>query len=445
MVDKSNFEDIFDNEFNNEFLYNLAFYDDLTGFPNRKKLEYDMKKEIQENENVVKAVFLIDVDRFHAINEFHGRHVGDQLLIALTERIEDLYSRDSDVYYNGEDEIYVILNDLSYFKLRRMGEKIHCAIAEPFEIEGKRISITSSIGMSHYPLTSDDFEEVLLQAEVAMNKVKRFGKDGYGVFMLEDATKATRWLQIEMGLKDAIKNNELFLMFQPKVVLSTKEVYAAEALIRWEHPKLGVLYPNDFIPIAEEIGFIKEMGYWVVEEAVRHAKEWHNAGYYIKVAVNISNTQLRDNQLVYRILEILSKYQLDPSILIIEITESTISNFEHMNRFIKSLKKNNIQVSIDDFGTGYSSLEVLRNLDVNMIKIDRSFIQDVPENSKGSSLIKTIIQMGKNLEFDVLAEGIETDIQRDFLIENECEFGQGYYFSKPICANQIIDFVKLND
>lgn len=425
-------------------IYKLSNYDTITGLPNRKKLINTLNASIKEGSAVGKAIFLLDIDRFHSINELYGREVGDKLLNQLANRLQKLLGKNT-VFYNGEDEFYIVLENVPYFELRQFGSEIQAVTSDPFEIEGRRIYITVSMGMSHYPMTGQDIETLLLQAEIAMFKVKNTGKDGRQVFLLEDAEIVRRKRQLEFGLKEALENAEMFLVYQPKVILNTGKVYSVESLLRWQHPKLGLISPGEFIPIAEESGIIIDIGYWVIDEAVRQTKEWHEQGYKISTSVNVSAAQFNDRELVKRIVMTLEKYELDPKYLTVEITESVTRDHSYTEEIIRSLHNEGLKVAIDDFGTGYSSLGLLNNMYIDMIKIDRSFIFDVPTNSKNVSLVKAMIQMGKNLEFDILAEGIETSEQSDFLIENKCEFGQGFYFSKPITSDELTDYLQLNE
>lgn len=427
-----------------KYIYKLSNYDSLTGLPNRKKLIDSFNHSLKNGSTAGKAVFLMDIDRFHSINELYGREVGDKLLIQLADRMQNLLGKNT-VFHNGADELYIILENVSYFELRQFGSEIQAATIAPFEIDGRRLYITVSIGMSHYPMTGQEVETLLLQAEIAMFKVKNNGKDGREVFLLEDAEIVKRKRQLEFGLKEALKNDEMFLIYQPKVILATGSVYSVESLIRWEHPQLGIISPEEFIPIAEESGIIIDIGYWVIDEAVRQTKAWHNLGHKISTSVNVSAVQFSDQDLVDRIVHTLEKYDLEPEYLMVEITESVTRDHNYAEEIIRNLHLHGIKVAIDDFGTGYSSLGLLNNMYIDMIKIDRSFIFDVPKNSKNVSLVKTMIQMGENLKFDILAEGIETLEQSKFLIENKCKFGQGFYFSKPITSEALTDFLQTNE
>ena len=427
-----------------KYIYKLSRYDRLTKLPNRKKLIETFNASLNNGDQSGRAIFLLDIDRFHSINELYGRRVGDELLAQLAKRMQNLLGKHDTVFHNGEDELYIILKDVSYFELRHFGNEIHNAVAAPFEIDGRMIYITSSIGMSHYPMTAQDIDLLLLQAEIAMYKVKNNGKDDFQVFLLEDAEIVERKRRIEFGLNEALKNNEMFLVYQPKVTLNTGKVYSVEALLRWEHPELGLISPGEFIPIAEESGIIIDIGYWVIDEAIRQTKEWYNAGLKMSTSVNVSAIQFSDKHLVERIIERLENHQLNPKYLVVEITESVMRDYNHAEQVVRELHANKIQVAIDDFGIGYSSLSVLNNLYIDMIKIDRSFIQNVPKHSKSASLVKTMIQMGENLGFDIIAEGIETADQSDFLIKNRCEYGQGFYFSKPITSKELVKYINNN-
>ena len=424
-----------------EKIYKLSYYDPLTNLPNRIKLVEEFEKALIKSETKEKAVFLIDIDRFHTINELYGREVGDGVLIGVAKRLHTLLGQDAFIFRESEDELFVFIDDTSEARCREIGKDIVDVIAKPFKIKELTFYVTASVGISHYPYTSKNVEKLLLQAEIAMFKVKKAGKNGYHIFLPEDAVHTERKRRIEFGLKEALVNNELSLVYQPKVEMKTGNILGVEALIRWRHPDLGMVSPAEFIPIAEEAGLINEIGYWVIYEAIRQTKIWHKENVKISVAVNVSAMQFEDRYLVKRINNVLELFDLDPCYFIVEITESVMQKIEHADPVIRELHANNIRVAIDDFGTGYSSLSVLNNMFIDMVKIDKSFIDHIIKNEKTAALVRTMIQMGKSLNFKVVAEGIETSEQSDFLKENACEYGQGYYFSKPLAPQDIIPIV----
>lgn len=415
-----------------------SYYDQLTHLPNRKMFyKYFTEKTKTQSEEIEMSVIILDIDRFKIINELHGRELGDKVLIIVAEKLKKLLGKETFIARESEDEFILLLSNSSEKNTKMTAEKIHNIFKKPIEIEGQLFYLTVSMGVSRYPETAQDVLALYQQAEIAMYKVKDNGKNNYHVFMTDDAAMIERKRRIEFGLKEALSRNELYLLYQPKVDLKTGKIYGTEALIRWKHPLLGEVSPVEFIPIAEESGIINEIGYWVVFEAIRQNKIWNNAGIPLQVSVNVSALQYEDPFFVERIRQTLIHHDLDPEYLIIEVTESVMQDVEHSNRVIKELHDLGVKVAIDDFGTGYSSLSVLNNIFIDIVKIDKSFIDGILTKVNTASLVKTMIQMGQSLQFHIVAEGIETQDQADFLRENECSYGQGYLFSKPVRPEEI--------
>lgn len=416
-------------------------YKSLSDLPTREEFIAYFNRIKQKSDLNRLSVFIIDLDRFRTINELYGRSFGNNIIIQVANRINKLIGRKVMIAREGEDELLFLIDNLSVTEMRKTGSNIIDSFVKPFKVGEKSVYITASIGISHYPSTSEDAEELLQQAEIAMYSVKRSGRNNHHLFMPEDAVEIERKRRIEFGLKESLINNELYLLYQPKVKIETGEIYGVESLLRWQHPVLGLVNPVEFIPIAEESGIIFEIGYWVIYEAARQTKEWHRKGISIQNAVNVSALQFKDPYFVTRLKHVLEKFSLEPKYLIIEITESVMKNVEESSKVIKELHVLGVSVAIDDFGTGYSSLSVLNNVFIDIVKIDKSFIDDVGTKENTASLVKTIIQMGKSLDFKIVAEGIENDCQRSFLSVHDCEFGQGYYYSKPILEEEVIDLV----
>ncbi|SFC41117.1 diguanylate cyclase (GGDEF) domain-containing protein [Alkalibacterium subtropicum] len=423
-------------------LHQVTYFDMLTNLPNRTKLHDDFNRKTrrhsEEERTIEMSIFVLDIDRFRTINELYGRDAGDQVLIKVTQRLRNLVGEASIIARESEDEIFILIEDIDDRKTAETAKDIVDLFLKPFKINDYTFYVTASIGISRYPETAQDIDALLQQAEIAMYKVKRTGKNNYHVFMIDDAAAIERKRRIEFGLKEALIQNELYLLYQPKVKMITGEIYGVEALLRWEHPILGLVSPVEFIPIAEESGIINEIGYWVIHEAVRQTKEWHKENKFLSVAVNVSALQFEDPYFVKRIQNVLELYELDEHYLIVEITESVMQNVDYANKIIKELHDIGVSVAIDDFGTGYSSLSVLNNMFIDTVKIDKSFIDHVISKPNTASLVKTIIQMSKSMNFKTVAEGIESIEQSLFLKENNCEFGQGYYFSKPIKPEEVV-------
>lgn len=418
----------------------LRYQDPITGLPKRKILidAFNARMKLSERKEI--AIYVVNIDRLHSINELYGRDVGDEVIIKLGKRLKELFKGNNTVF--REDHFYLSLDDVSADELEETGEKVLSVLSKPFEIDGRTFRMTVSVGISHYPSTGENIEVLLQQADIAMSKVKSDGKNNYALILPEDITEIERKRKLEFDLKGILDRGELYLAYQPEVYLETGEIRGAEALLRWEHPELGNISPVEFIPVAEETGMINEIGKWVMHKAISQAKEWHDEGLKICLAVNISYVQFKDQALVQNILDILDSVGFDPNYLIIEITESLMKDLHRVDLVTKKLKEHKIRIAIDDFGTGYSSLSVLGSMYIDMIKIDRTFVKDLPTDQTSVQMVNTMIQIGKNLDSTIIAEGVETVEQLEFLLENGCEFAQGYYFSRPVPSEGILSYSK---
>lgn len=416
----------------------IRHYDSLTELPNRKILIDTFNTSMKLHEKKRRAIFVVNIDRLHSINELYGRDIGDEVIVKLSDRLQKIFKDENTVF--REDHFYLCLDGISADDLEKTGQKVLSLISEPLKIEGRIFHVTVSIGISHYPSTGENIVMLLQQAEIALSKVKQDGKNNFAIIMAEDITEIERKRKLEFDLKDVLNRDELYLAYQPEVCLRSGKIKAAEALIRWEHPELGNISPIEFIPVAEETGMIHEIGKWVIREAASEVKSWHDQGLKICLAVNISYVQFKDKLLVQNIIEILESIDFDPSYFIIEITESLMKDLAYVELVTKELKEHKIRIAIDDFGTGYSSLSVLGNMYIDMIKIDQTFIKGLPIDEKSVQIVNTMIQIGKNLDSTIVAEGVETLEQLDFLLENECKYAQGYYFSRPVSSEEIIEY-----
>jgi EAL domain-containing protein (putative c-di-GMP-specific phosphodiesterase class I) len=325
---------------------------------------------------------------------------------------------------NGKDPRKTAIDILDLFK-------------EPFVVYDQAFYLTCSIGITRFPEIAHSFEEMIYQAESSMYIAKEKGKNRYHLFVKEDEEKLERKRAIELGLKEAIVNQELFVLYQPELCLDSKHVDSVETLVRWDHPELGSVSPAEFIPVAEESGKINDIGYWVLRQAIRQAKEWEKEGLTLDISVNVSPLQFQEPIFIDRVNAILEEEQFSHKRLILEITESVMQNINLSVKVTRKLHDLGIRIAIDDFGTGYSSLSVLNSLAIDYIKIDKAFIDKVPTDKKASSLVKAMLQMGENLDFMIIAEGIETEEQAEFLKQHHCKYGQGYLFSKPVSPEEI--------
>ncbi|TVP82257.1 MAG: EAL domain-containing protein [Alkalicoccus sp.] len=427
-----------------EKLESFAYYDSLTGLPNRRYFKQAAGKAIERcHESPEKlAVMFIDLDRFKFINDTMGHDVGDELLKKVSHRISQSVREVDVVARHGGDEFIILFEEIEESEARDIATRILDQFSSPFLLEGAKFFTTPSIGISVYPKDGKDIEMLIKHADNAMYLAKERGKNNFQFYIYEDKDVIDRKVKIERGLNDALTNDELELHYQPKIHLPSGKAYGVEALIRWRHPELGMIPPIEFISIAEKTGFIKKIGDWVIQEACTRAKLWQSDGLSVKMAVNVSSVQFEDDFFVDKIRQVLKESELSPEYLGLEITESVMHNLERTTVTLQELKKLGVKVSVDDFGTGYSSLNVLSRLPIDLVKIDQSFIRDVLTDPNKASLVKTMIAMAEDLEFDLIAEGIENELQVNFLMEHGCHLGQGYLYSPPLPAVEIEKILK---
>lgn len=425
-----------------------AKFDTLTGLPNRRYFLDELKKHIElqiKDSNYLFAVFFIDLDRFKRINDSLGHNIGDQLLIAVSKRLKHVV-RDIDIVARlGGDEFIVLVKNLTNLKeMVKIAENIQKSISQPYNLERYNISTTSSIGIAPANKKYQEPEEILRDADTAMYKAKSSERNGYAVFNQVMHTQALRVLEIEAELSKAIKYNELEIYYQPLISLTSEKIISCEALIRWNHPTRGLLSPVEFLEIAQETGLIINIDKWVLDTACKQLGVWKKQGYNdLKVAINLSLKQLKQERLLYWIKKALSRYGIRPSQLELELTEnSLIDNSTETIETLNRIRELGVILCIDDFGTGYSSLRYLKNLPVDTIKIDQTFVRDIPESIETCAIIKSIIDLSHNLNLEVVAEGVQTEEQLNFLKEAKCDSIQGFYVSKPVNASDFTEFLK---
>jgi EAL domain-containing protein (putative c-di-GMP-specific phosphodiesterase class I) len=322
--------------------------------------------------------------------------------------------------------------------------RILAEFSTPFELNGEEYFVTSSIGISIYPTDGMDQETLIKNAGTAMYVAKGRGKNKFQFYSANFNGNSSHKMELENGLRKALEQNQLSLYYQPQIELTTGQVVGFEALLRWMHPKFGMISPDEFIPLAEETGLIVPIGKWVLKTACEQNTAWQKAGLTaVTVAVNISVCQFQDENFVDFVMDALDDTGLDPEYLELEITESVMQDLEKSKYLLNELKKLGVSLAIDDFGTGYSSLSYLRHLPIDKIKIDKSFVDDILYHSNQGLLVKTVIDMGNHLQFSVIAEGVELKEQLEFLQQNECNIGQGYYFSQPLPAEKMEDYLRI--
>ncbi|WP_245446041.1 bifunctional diguanylate cyclase/phosphodiesterase [Mesorhizobium kowhaii] len=429
----------------------MANHDVLTGLPNRALLEDRLSQAIlyaQRYDRWVTVVF-IDLDNFKLVNDTLGHNAGDELLKTVAGRMVECVRATDTVVRLGGDEFVIVLFDqpTNVDLISETLQMIRAAIAAPVHIGEHHLRTTASIGIANYPNDGASPEALLANADAAMYRAKELGRDNFQFYTPEFNSRAHEKFVLQGELRNAVARSEFVLLYQPQVDLRSGRVFAVEALIRWNHPTLGVVPPMTFIPTAEETGLIVPIGDWVLHEACRQNKAWQDAGLPpMTVCVNVSARQFKEKNLVGRVVNALRDSGLEASYLELELTESLImQDTELAVATMNELQSLGVQISIDDFGTGYSSLSALKTFPVARLKIDKSFINDVAEDENDQAVASAVISLGQKLNMRVIAEGVETDDQIAFLLKNNCDEMQGYHFSKPVSARDIENLLNHKD
>ncbi|MGO1058510.1 sensor domain-containing protein [Planococcus sp. FY231025] len=430
--------DITERNENKKLMEELIFFDSLTKLPNRKLFEDRLRQvfKISQLHNHKLAVLFLGLDRFKFINDSLGHYMGDEFLKAVAQCLKETVGEADTVARVAGDEFAILLPDAKEEEVHLLAAKLNQVMAEPFKVLGHSLSVSCSVGIAFSGREEETVEELIKKADAAMYFTKKYGKNNYTVYSDELDQKTAYKLIIEKDLKEAVQNNEFVLHYQPITNLKTGELSAVEALIRWNHPTLGFVSPADFIPISEETGQIISLGKWVLHTACAQIKEWQEMDYPpFGICVNISTIQLQQPDFVETVKEALQQTGLDAKWLELEVTESIlIEDTKILKQNLVDLKKLGISISIDDFGTGFTSLSYLQQYSFDRVKIDRSFVSDINEELKGKTITSTIISLAHQLNMSVIAEGIEDEHQLAYLIQENCDEGQGYYFSRPVPA-----------
>lgn len=428
-------------------LYRLANYDPLTGLANRHMFKEELKQSLKTSKETHRrmALLFLDLDNFKVINDTLGHAMGDKLLIAASSRLKSLLDKHSSVARLGGDEFVIIINDANDDeKISLLADKIIKLLETPFIFDDNEMFIGTSIGVSLYPDDTDESDALLSYADTAMYTAKAKGKNNYQFFTPKMHENILFRHDIETKLHHAIQNNEFRIRYQPKIDLNTNKVIGAEALLRWEHNELGKISPDVFIPIAEESSLINQIGKWVIMQVCRDIAHINNDfKNELCISINVSSSQILHQNLPELIQENMDKNNISSKSIELEFTENMlIKQGRKSTQVLDALNKMGIKLSIDDFGTGYSSLNYLKTLPIHALKIDKSFICDTPRHKGDCAITKSIISLANNLNLDVIAEGVETREQLDFLQENGCTVIQGFYFSKPLDINAFTAYLN---
>ncbi len=423
----------------------LAQHDVLTDLPNRMLLTDRVTQSISSahRNGRTLAILFLDLDGFKQVNDSLGHAIGDQLLQSVATRLAACLRQSDTVSRLGGDEFVVLLSEVTHpGDAAISAKKILTALKAPHRVAQHEVAVTASIGLSIYPADGQDAETLIKNADLAMYQAKQSGRNNYQFFKASMNVRSAERQSFEEDLRHALERKEFKLHYQPKIDLKTGAITGAEALIRWRHPDRGLVSPLEFVPIAEECGLILPIGQWVLREACRQARAWQDAGMRaIPIAVNVSSVEFRREEFINNVWTILQDTRLEPRYLEFELTESVLmQHVESTARTLKALKDMGATLAIDDFGTGYSSLSYLSRFPIDALKLDRSFVHEIPSDTGDAIIISAVINMGKNLKQRVIAEGVETADQLAFLQAHGCDEGQGHYFSLPMVAQQ---FAKL--
>jgi diguanylate cyclase (GGDEF)-like protein/PAS domain S-box-containing protein len=444
------FRDITDRKVAEQRVQYLAYYDDLTGLANRTLLQDRLAKAVADARRQTDKVALLflDLDRFKDINDSLGHSVGDQLLQGVADRLRKWAREQDTIARLGGDEFVVMLTHVVEAPdVAVAAGRIMDAISDAFVVQGRSLNVTCSIGISIFPEHGGDGETLIKNADAAMYSAKHGGRGNFRFFTEELNTQAMERVTLENSLRSAVAREELFLMYQPQIDIATGKITGVEALLRWQHPQLGLIPPDKFIRIAENSGLIVRIGEWVLRTACSQARKWQEVGLpRITVAVNVSAIQFRQEGFCGLVSKVLEETGLPPQYLELELTESLLlANAELMSPVVRELRDMGVMLAIDDFGTGYSNFSYLKRFRINKLKIDQSLIKDVAVNTEDAAITTAVIGMAKSLHLRVIAEGVEDEAQVSFLRDHQCDEIQGYYFSKPLAADDIADKLQSND
>ena len=442
-------KDISERKQDEERIHFLANHDALTSLPNREMFNDVLNLAIQNarryNRNF--AVLFIDLDRFKNINDTLGHEAGDRLLQEMGARLTQTVRTSDVVARLGGDEFVVLVQEVSEAKqVETVARKVLFTLVKPMVIQGQECRVTASIGICMFPAEAQDEHALMKNADIAMYRAKDEGKNTYQFYSEEMNLHSFGRMALETSLRRGLERNEFFLHYQAKLDLRQGRITGVEALVRWQHPDLGMIPPAQFIPLAEETGLIVSLGNWVLNTACMQNVAWQREGLPpLRMAVNLSARQFDDENLVIDIAEALNKSGMRADLLELELTESMVmQHAERAGKVLAAIKQLGVRVAIDDFGVGYSSLANLKRFPIDTLKVDRSFIRDIPQDTEDRAITEAIIAMGRSLNLTVVAEGVETLEQETFLRDHGCDETQGFYFSRPIASDEFADLLRRN-
>ncbi|TRX76329.1 putative bifunctional diguanylate cyclase/phosphodiesterase [Pseudomonas mangiferae] len=428
-------------------LLRMSQYDFLTGLPNRQQLQQQLDQIIESAGRLQRrvAVLCVGLDDFKGINEQFSYQTGDQLLIALSDRLRAHSGRLGALARLGGDQFALVQADIEQpYEAAELAQSVLDDLEAPFALEQHEVRLRATIGITLFPEDGDSTEKLLQKAEQTMTLAKSRSRNRYQFYIASVDSEMRRRRVLEKDLREALPRGELQLVYQPQVAYRDHRVVGVEALLRWQHPQHGLVPPDLFIPLAEQNGSIIAIGEWILDQACRQLREWHDQGFTeLRMAVNLSTVQLHHAELPRMVNNLLQVYRLPPRSLELEVTETGLmEDISTAAQHLLSLRRSGALIAIDDFGTGYSSLSYLKSLPLDKIKIDKSFVQDLLEDEDDATIVRAIIQLGKSLGMQVIAEGVETVEQENYIITQGCNEGQGYLYSKPLPARDLTLFLK---
>jgi len=428
-------------------LLRMSQYDFLTGLPNRLQLQQQLDQILTDAARMQRrvAVICVGLDDFKGVNEQYSYQAGDQLLLATADRLRAHSGRLGALARLGGDQFALVQANIEEpYKAAELAQHILDDLAAPFALDAREIRLRATIGITLFPEDGDSTEKLLQKAEQTMTLAKSRSRNRYQFYVASVDSEMRRRRELEKALREALAHNQLFLVYQPQISYRDHRIVGVEALLRWQHPEFGFIPPDQFIPLAEQNGTIVSIGEWVLDQACAQLREWHDQGFtHLRMAVNLSTVQLHHSELPRVVSNILQMYRLPPRSLELEVTETGLmEDISTAAQHLLSLRQSGALIAIDDFGTGYSSLGYLRSLPLDKIKIDKSFVKDLLEDEDDATIVRAVIQLGKSLGMQVIAEGVETAEQEAYIIAEGCHEGQGYYYSRPLPARDLLTFLK---